>query len=304
MLLLSLVLGWLAPAAEPGPTGPPDDLARVARLGAAPGREPAPRGASETAEYAVESAARGALSYVLPVGPRTIRALEVEPTAATADAWRLARLRLTWEDDDPWTPLAAVDLPVGLAFGRAEGLPPVDSVAVGTAGGAWVNRFPMPYRTGALLRISTDRPIEGRIRVQTTRGVTPDAGYFRGDERSAGSVSVSVSGTGRGQLAGVFAVTEGPAPSGPGRVVLDGKDGGSLAAALGIDPRRPSPRPGPGRVRGVLVSEGNAGRSAAYRWFLTAPLAFRESFVVEAGTGAAVAVFWYSEAPARRRGGR
>lgn len=309
MFLLPLALGWLALAAEPAPTGPAADLARVARLGAAPGRDPAPA-ATEAAEYAVESAARGELSYALPAGPRTVRALEVEPSPASAEGWRLARLRLTWEDDDPLGAVSAVDLPLGLAFGRGAGLPPVRSAAVGTSGGAWVNRFPMPYRTRALLRVSTDRPIEGRIRVRTTRGVAADAGYFRGDFFSGGSGGVS--GTGRGQLAGIFAVTEGPAPAGPGQLVVDGKPGGTLAATLGIDSRRDPARSGPGPMRGVLLPPGDAGRpaarSAAYRWFLAAPVVFQDSFAVEAGGGAGdarqtAAVFWYSDHPGGRRNG-
>ncbi len=318
LLPLVLVLGGLTPAAaEPGP-GPAAELARVARLGVAPGRDAAPPGATatETAEYAAESAARGELSYALPAGPRTVRALEVEPSPATAEAWRLARLRLTWEDDDPWSDGSAVDLPLGLVFGRGSGLPAVESAAVGTANGAWVNRFPMPYRTRALLRVSTDRPIEGRIRVRTTRGVAADAGYFRGDRLSS-RPRAAVTGRGRGHLAGIFAVTEGPAPAGPGRLVVDGKPGGSLAATLGIDARRDPARSGPGPVRGVLFPAGDAGRpaarSAAYRWFLVAPVAFEDSFAIEAGADPGdapapasvqtAAVFWYSESPGGLRGG-
>ncbi len=312
MLLLSLALGWLAPAAGPGPSGTPDDLARVARFDAPAGHSLArSSSASETAGYAVEAAGRAEISYVLPVGPRTISALEIEPTPASADAWRSARLRLTWEDDNPWTPDAAVDLPVGLAFGRAGGaLPSVDSVAIGTLGGAWVNRFPMPYRTRALLRISTDRPIEGRIQVRSTRGVAPDAGYFQGTEIAVGrrgvstaaAAAASISATGRGQLAGLFSVIEGPAPGGPGRLVVDGKAGGTLSAALSIDARHDLARGAKGRSRGVLLtSEGTAaGRLAAYRWFLSAPIAFHDSFLIEADAGPsavpqALAVFWYSE---------
>lgn len=334
MLLLPLALGWLLLAADPAPSDPArivvrpsgsaSDLADLARL--APRGRPAPVGATEPAEYAVESAARGTLVFLLPPGPRIVRALEVLPDPATAGAWRNARLRMTWEDDDPDPRLAGLDLPLGLAFGRAEGLPPAESVAVGTTGRSWVNRFPMPYRNLALLVIDAEQPLRGRIVVRSTRGVAADAGYFRGAVRASGSLASRATAdrigeTGRGRLAGVFLVTEVGIGSDrhaeTPRFVVDGRPVDPLADALG----RKLPGAG-GPVAGVLAATpGAVDRSAAYRWFLADPIVFRRSFAVEqagalgavvAGQGVTVrrvsgmvaAFFWYSDRPSPGRVGR
>ena len=65
---------------------------------------------------------------------------------------------------------AGVDLPLGYAFGAVEGADAYQSLLVGQRAGAWYNRFPMPYRRQAILRIDTSRPLKGTIVVRTTRG--------------------------------------------------------------------------------------------------------------------------------------
>ncbi|MCA1685629.1 MAG: DUF2961 domain-containing protein, partial [Planctomycetia bacterium] len=263
--------------------------------------------------------------------PRTVRSLEVLPTPATSEAWRRARLRLTWDVDDPDPALAGLDLPFGLAFGRARGLPAVESLAVGTSGGAWFNRFPMPYRTRALLRVDTGSPLEGRIRVRTTRGADADAGYLRGARCStaiSGSGATAprrVAGSGRAHLAGLFLVSEGgpltSATAGTGVLIVTGKPLASLASLLEPEGRATPARSEFGPVRGSLVPGSEAGRpadrSAVYRWFLSDPIPLGERFAVElAPRGEEIsarpapvdtrtaAVFWYSEDPGSGRDGR
>jgi len=314
---LPLVLGWLALAAGPAPAvpggAPPQSdaaaLVDLARLGPErKGSAPPAAGELEPAGYVVEAGARSTQVFLLPPGPRTVRALEVVPTPATADAWRAARLRLTWEGDDPDPGLAGVDLPLGLAFGRAGGVPPVESAAVGTAGPAWVNRFPMPYRTGALLRVDSDAPIEGRIRVVTSRGAAADAGYFRAAV-TLGAKADRVADAGPGKIVGLFYASEQgdprPGATDPGRLTLDGRPGGPLADVLGLDrPTTASPERGV-RTRRAGVSGGKPRGLAAYRWFLDDPLPFERSFAV--GTDqdkeaaprdrGVMSVFWYSARP-------
>ena len=52
------------------------------------------------AEYSVEGIARNSHVFGLPRGPATIRSIELEPTAETIDAWRAARLRIVWDQDE------------------------------------------------------------------------------------------------------------------------------------------------------------------------------------------------------------
>lgn len=197
--LTLLVVGILS-AAEPPAPAPLPDLAGLARLdapGAVAGA--APVADAQGALYVVDLAAESAAVFVLPAGPRTVRELSVEPTAVTADAWRTARLRLTWQGDDPAG--AGVDLPLGLMFGQ--GPKPVQAGAdrpVGVEGSSWVNRLPMPYRNQALLQVDTARPLVGRIRLRTTPGVGRDAGFLR-----ATSGREQPGGTGRGHVVGILA---------------------------------------------------------------------------------------------------
>jgi hypothetical protein len=281
MMMVPFVV--MALAAAPGPPGPGVDLARLARLVDKPGVEQVspPTPATEAAEYPVESAGRATSVYVLPAGPKTVRALEIVPTAATAAAWRSARLRLTWEADDPDAALAGVDLPLTLAA-RAEDR-------------AWVVRLPMPYRSRALLRIDTEAPLEGRIRVRTTRGVDPDAGYLRGAVWETRGRLVS---SGRGHLAGFI---RGWAERKPvvTRLVADGNE---------VKPFRVEQQSGPFQAvySNTMTGEGS--------WRLHDPVIFREGFSIELAeprpsgdyvpADTKVAVFWYSDQPRDGRDGR
>jgi hypothetical protein len=310
LLPLALVGMLMAP-----PRGEWTDLAGLARLrsgalAAGAGRAPAAPGPTlpepELAEYAVESAARGTLVFLLPSGPRTVRALEVEPAPGTAEAWRQARLRLTWDGDYPAG--AGVEQPLGLAFGRVSAGAGLGATRlVGEEGGAWVNRFPMPYRSQALLQIDTERPLAGRLRARTTRGAVPDAGFFRAAMWPAGTARPPAPprGSGRGHLAGLLVVSEGgPLPERPtliGTLVLDGRPVGPLASAAGLplDVKGPA-----GPDRGV-VGGRPGGPSAAYRWLTDEPMTYDRSVEVEvddsgepgdrAGPAARVVLFWYSD---------
>ena len=54
-----------------------------------------------------------------------------------------------------------------LAFGWVEGAKPYQSLLLGQHGGTWYNRFPMPYRRQAIVRIDTEKPLKGTMRVWT-----------------------------------------------------------------------------------------------------------------------------------------
>lgn len=254
----------LAMASSPAPASPPQAL---------------PDSKTERAEYVVDTAARSTQVYVLPPGPRTVRSLEIEPTPATADAWRTARLRLFWEGDDPDPALAAFDLPLGLVFGRSEGHTAADSEVIGTSGTVWVNRLPMPYRTGGLLRVDSESPLKGTVRVRTSRGTAADPGYLRASvhEPARGPFET----TGKGRLAGAIFLGD---PAKSGNLLLDGRPVGFLSDAIGfVKPR------GDGAGKRVLLAFPPA----------PGPLAFTRTLAVEkADPTATAAFFWYADRPA------
>lgn len=248
------------------------------------------------AEFPVDVAARSTTVFLLPPGPRTIRTLEVRPTAGTADAWRDARLRLRWESDDPEP--ADVDLPLGMAFGRLGGLGISGTPMMGDSEGgtSWRNRFPMPYRVQGLLRIDTDRALKGSLRLRSVPTVDRDAGYFRGS-------NLAPAEAGRGHLAGVFEV--GGSTVGAARLIVDGKDLGPWEQALGLPPI-----PGGARGSGVIFGtiEGtNREFLGRYRWMSADPITYHLSLRLERSSGRAeerrnptgtrAAWFWYSERP-------
>jgi hypothetical protein len=329
MSVLALALGMLlqAPASTPRvapdsgapPAAPPAVLNDLARLRTAKGR-PSPEGqalpAAQPAEYLVDLTARSSVTYLLPAGPRTVRRLEVVPTPGTADAWQAARLRLNWESDDPGASQAGLDLPLGLAFGRSAVGALTESSPVGSNGPAWVNRLPMPYRTRATLRIDTDRPLMGRIRLSTTQSVPADAGYLRATSwRSGAPTGVEpIREPGRGHVVGLVLVSEHgvvnterngeeawySSPQTLGRLVLDDRVVGPLAAAVGL--------PGPAREVGNPQSPGVKPFGAS-RWLVDEPLTYDHSVAVVCTAGVATdaekmahaaraAVFWYSDRPA------
>jgi hypothetical protein len=258
----------------------PADRARLARAAgrwAHPGREDLP--GAEVARYPVEALGRSTLVFELPAGPRTIRALEVVPTAATARAWAATRLRLVWDGDEDDPP--GVDLPLGLACGRVEGSAPYRSLLTGQTDDGWYNRAPMPYRRQARLRLDAPGPIRGLIRVITVPEVDPDAGYFRASVEEVDESRPLLARWGRGHLAGLLAVADGRTIPRAEAVLLD---------SLG----RPEVHPAHGLLRNV--TEGESRRIAFYRWHVADPLPFiSDEFPV--GLAGRVAIFWYSDHP-------
>ncbi len=131
--------------AEPSPEEKAD-LTRAATLWSRSGDyELRDIAGTDLAQYAVQGLANSSHEYVLPAGPATVRSLEIHPASGTEEAWIAARLRLVWDDDAIAD--AAVDLPLGLAFGRIEGASPYQSLLMGQREGTWYNRFPMPYQS-------------------------------------------------------------------------------------------------------------------------------------------------------------
>jgi hypothetical protein len=275
----------------------------------------ADRGPAETSEYVVDGIARNTHRFLLPAGPRTIRALEIEPAAGLSDAWRAARLKLTWDGDDG---APGVDLPVAFAVGLGPGTAPSQSLLAGQTGSTWSNRFPMPYRQEAFLQIEAETAIHGTIRVRTVRGIVPDGAYFRATDREAASYPhAAIDRTGRGHLAGVLIATGRlPHPSTPpersherpGEIRWAIPD---LGANLLVD-RSPS-RPAGWELapaHGVFLGppDSTPRLAAAYRWHAADPIPFAgprrarsapepQSDPDSTEPGLAVALFWYSERP-------
>jgi Protein of unknown function (DUF2961) len=265
MFWLPIILCGLVPTADPTPAGREAVvLAGIEQLGR---KGDANSDAAEAAEYPVETQARNTQVFLLPDGPRTVRSLEIVATPATAAAWRAARLRLVWDDDDPDKARAAVDLPIGLAFGRNDAEVGNDSPVIGNEGDAWVLRLPMPYRTRAIVRIDAQAPLAGLIRVRSTRGIAPDAGYLHAAEWS-----------GRERLSW----------EGRGHVVGFRRTGEDLKVALDDAPARPraGSKPGP------------------WTWFLAEPARFTRSFSLSANADdATTLIYWYADRPGEKRDG-
>ena len=286
MAWLAVVLCWLAPLADPAPVRRDAVvLAGIERLGGKGGATTGAEAiaAAEPAEYPVEAAARSTRVFLLPDGPRTVRSLEVVATPSTAAAWRAARLRLVWDDDDPDPAGAAVDVPLGRAFGRTGDRLGDESLAVGTEGDAWVLRLPMPYRGRAILRIDADAPLAGLIRVRASRGIATDAGYLHAAEWTGPG---RLAGDGRGHLAGfrLFGDEE-KARRRAGEVVTLTLDDG---------PARP-------------LGAGIAVNPTIWTWYVADPPRFTHSFAwgadADVPSGTTALIYWYTDRPGLKRDG-
>jgi hypothetical protein len=286
---------------------------------------------TESSDYVADGAARSTQRFLLPAGPRTIRSLEIEPVPGTSDAWRDARLKLLWEQDDC---VAGVDMPLGFAFARLPGAEPGSSLLMGSTGPVWINRFPMPYRRQAFLQIDSEAAIRGTIRVRSVPGVTADAGYLRvsyceGDLARSRSASKPIEGfppvelPGRGHYAGTFIAVRGQTA---GAHRLENADRFAdhvrfVVPALGVmltiegAPTQPAAwdaSPAHGLFLGPWDS--TPGRSVGYRWHLADPIPFVRPIEATIAPGnrtrftadsrVAVAVFWYSERPGPSSSGR
>ncbi len=252
-----------------------------------------------------------------------MRSLEVFPAAGTEDAWREARLRLVWDDDEAADADAGVDLPLGLAFGLVEGGRPYQSLLLGQRADSWYNRFPMPYHRQAILRIDSDKPLRGALQVRTVQGTAADAGFFRAALRESRPTRDKVdvewlNENGRGHFAGVFLLTEGKAKlpfwlEGDDRFTVDGRlaihgtgtEDYFNCGWYALPGRLDGPACYPLHGFPAYGHQGEAWRVAAYRWHLSDPVPYSRSIVAGIEHGGEnnvsadyrAAVFWYSERP-------
>ena len=269
-----------------------------------------------TAIYKLDGVGNSEHVFILPPGPATIRSIELEPTEATADAWRSARLRLVWDQGAGGEP--AVDLPVAFAFGTLADTIPFSSLLVGQRDGTWYNRFPMPYRNQAVLRVNATQPIRGTFQVRFEKGIPDHAGYLRADFREAPTTRPNevfnwLDERGRGHFAGVLMSSRGQANppfrlEWVDRFQIDGNEASNSLhrdwSALGG--RLDGPVASPSRGFPIhRISEEGAWRAAAYHWRVADPVPFATSIEagVERGGGNALeanhraSVFWYSNEP-------
>jgi hypothetical protein len=276
---------------------------------------------ADLAEYDVEGLANSTHQYVLRAGPATIRSFEVVPAAGTEDAWSASRLRIAWDDDEAGR--AGVDLPLGQALGRVEGALPYHSLLLGQRNGIWYNRFPMPYRRQAIVRIDAENPLKGKLRVRTLRSVDSDAAFFHAAQRRSTPTRPKEDFTwlkeqGRGHFAGILLSTDGKAKlpywlEGDDRFRIDGRlaihgtgtedyfNCGWYALRGRLD------GPAAYAVHGfpVYLSRGDTWQAVAYRWHLSDPVPYSRSIeagIEHGGDNTVVAdyraaVYWYSQRP-------
>ncbi|MFO0908558.1 MAG: hypothetical protein U0794_09375 [Isosphaeraceae bacterium] len=303
--LLVLALGITAWVDPPPPTPAPvapmpvssngSSLAELPRLTA--GSRPAAREAAGSphvmpAEYAVDLPAHSRAVYLLPPGPKMVREIAIRPAEGQAERWRVARLKLAWETDDPSR--ASVDLPLGLLFGRFApgGVLGASSVTSATTE-LWSCRFPMPYRGDAVLEIRTDVPLNGRLKVMTTTGLPEDSGRFWAAELGDGEPPRSARPV-RGRLVGCMLLGD---PGEEGVIAqadrawhlrIDDQAPRPLASAVGLGDDRQAE----GDERGSATVSAGPGRIAAsFCWRIAHPLPYDRAIAVERrshrGAGAA-----------------
>jgi len=298
------------------------ELGKAAQAWAHPGDyETAELASADVASYDVEGLSNSTHRYGLRAGPATIRSLQIIPAPGTEAAWRAVRLRIVWDHDEAAN--AGIDLPLGLAFGLIEGAEPYQSLLVGQMAGTWYNRFPMPYRRQAIVRIDTKEPLKGTIVVRTTGGIAGDAGYFHAALREEVPTRPRadfgwLKESGRGHFAGVLLMTEGQAKlpywlEGDDQFTVDGQlaihgtgsedyfNCGWYALEGRLD--RPAAYP----LHGFPIYRNHDGtwQAAAYRWHLPDPVTFSRS--IDAGiehggdnttpANYRAAVFWYTDRP-------
>lgn len=321
--ILRLPSGTMVPSftEQPGP-----DVARELAHAAALWSHPADLEARElagayVASYEIEGLGHSTHEYGLRPGPATIRALELTPARGTEEAWKAARLRIAWDTDNSED--AAVDLPLGHAMGWADGAHEYQSLLLGQHEGHWYNRFPMPYRRQAIVRIDSEKPLKGTMRVWTTQGISAYAGFFHAAFRQAVPTRSQVdfgwlNEEGHGHYAGVLLMTQGRAKlpywlEGDDRFQIDGRlaihgtgtedyfNCGWYALPGRLD--RPACYPSHGFPVYRIVEE--AWQAAAYRWHLADPVPFARSINAGIEHGGEnnvnasyrAAVFWYCERP-------
>jgi len=300
-----------------------DDLEKARALWASPASYEAETLADlPVATYAVEGLARSEQTFVLPAGPATIRSIELEPAAGTEDGWRSSRLRLVWDQDADGE--AGVDLPVPYAFGALPDAIDFQSLLIGQNGGSWYNRFPMPYRRQASMRIDSEKPIKGTLRVRYRKGIDADAGYLRASYREALPARAKedfdwLDEKGRGHFAGVLMSTRGHAKlpywlEGDDRFVVEGtlaihgtgSEDFFNCGWYALPGRLNGPASYPSHGFPIYRSpENEVWQAAAYRWNLADPVPFSTSIKASIEHGGEnqfeadyrAGVFWYSPSP-------
>lgn len=256
-----------------------------------------------------------AISFVLPAGPRALRALRL--TSSSLEG----RLRIWW--DEALEP--AVDAPLALLFGQAWELTDYRSLLVGRVEGTSYLYLPSPYRSGARLEIEAENAaLSGELVVTVGAWTeTEEHGYLHAVAASQsptppGQPFVPLAVEGSGHFAGLILASTGPA--GPPRW-LEGDDrffvdGDLVVHGTGTEDYFnagwygvPGRLEGPGvqALHGFPVYREVEGRiqTTAFRMHLADPVGFSTSFVLELEHGPAGEVeadyssvaFWYSPLP-------
>jgi hypothetical protein len=263
------------------------------------------------------------LDWVLPAGPRTVRALRLQLDPEAAQNAAGARLRIVW--DDAQAP--AVDLPLDVFFCQAKRPIPFRSLLAGAGEGGWYNYLPMPYRKSGKITLATEKPLAGTISLATVPLAEKSGemgylhvAYHESLPTKTGEFHPYLLREGRGRVVGVYLMTEAIKPSkmpswlegdewftcdGELRIHGTGTEDSFNAGWYAVPGRLNNPGATPLSGFPAYRKDDERDVAVAYRWYLPDPVSYEKSIDAKLEHGPTnnikadyrSAVFFYDAAP-------
>lgn len=264
------------------------------------------------------------LEVELPRGPRMVRAVYLKLKPEQKENANSARLQIAWDGA-----AASVDLPVDFFFCQAKKSDEYRSLLAGATDRGWYNFMPMPYRKSAKLSIKAEKPLEGTLTLLTTNlaAKSDELGYFHTAYNESLPTQTAkfhpyLIREGRGRFVGTYLVTDGEGADGRLPIWLEGDEQFTCDGELRI--HGTGTEDGfncgwyalPGRLNGpgaaplagfpvYRVEDNGHVTAAAFRWYLTDPVAYEKTIAAELEHGGSNDVnanyrtvgFYYDAAP-------
>lgn len=282
---------------------------------------------------AISLAPGASTAITLPAGSRLVRAIELEAKSGEWPAWTGARLAATWDD----APGPGLDLPIEYFFAQAMQPSPFRSLMAGAIGDEprrFYNLYPMPYRQGAILRLTAPAgsAISGTLAVTTTPlpGWADDLLYAHASYHEALPTVAKIHypwlvRQARGHFAGVYLATTGKGAlpgwlegdevftcDGEMRIHGTGSEDYFNCGWYGVKGRLDTPGTRPTHGFPVYDHANGLIRACAFRWHLGDVVPFERQIRAEIEHGPVnelavdyrSATFWYDDRPALEVSGR